>query len=122
MEDGIWNMKQYCHPPMFTRWRCLTHDAGSYNFNWLLRHDIENVCEIITDVTVGVVKPKTYGRPNGDIRRSNYPEWSQKVKLEQSHKAIKEKWELYIKKKREDIKRFRSSGRLADKVKKVFHY
>ena len=114
------NTPQYCHPPMFNRWRCLTHDAGSYNFNWLLRHDIEGVCEIVTDITVGVVKPKTYGRPDGNIKRDQYPEWHQLVKLKQSHKAIKDKWQLYITKKREDIQRFRHGGRLADKVKRVF--
>ena len=113
--------QQYCHPPLFNRWRCLTHDAGSYNFNWLLRHDIENVCEIVTDITVGVVKPKTYGREDGDIRRDRYPEWAQKTKLAQSHKAIKEKWENYLTKKRDDIRHYRNVNRLAYKTKKIFN-
>lgn len=112
--------QQYCHPPLFSRWRCLTHDAGSYNFNWLLRHEIEDICEIVTDVTVGVVKPKTYGKDNGDIRKDQYPEWHQKVKLVQSQKAIKEKWENFIKKRRKEIQDHRSGGRLAYKVKRVF--
>jgi len=112
---------QYCHPPLFNRWRCLTHDAGSYNFNWLVKHVIDDVCEIVTDITVGVIKPKTYGTENGNICRDQYPEWHQKMRLSQSHKAIKEKWELYIRKERENIKRYRT-GRLADKVKKVFNH
>lgn len=114
--------QQYCHPPLFKRWRCLTHDVGSYNFNWLVKHVIDDVCEVITDITVGVVKPKTYGGLNGNIGRDNFPEWHQKIRLAQSHKSIKEKWEKFLIKQRREIQRHRegSTRKLAYRIKKVF--
>jgi len=114
------NEQQYCHLPIFNRWRCLTHDAGSYNFNWLCKHEIEGVCEIVTDFTVGVIRPKTYGTADGNIGRDQFPEWHQKIRLAQSHKAIKEKWETFLEKRRRDIQIHRSGGKIANKIRKVF--
>lgn len=55
-------------PRIFTRWKCLTHKCGSYNFTNLHRHLMNN-CEIIEEKTLGIVRPKTYGGYNGDVSR-----------------------------------------------------
>lgn len=67
----------------FTRWNCLTHQCGSYNFNMLGRHEMP-WCNIILQETNGIIKPKTFSNPdiggcNGNISRHYYPDWQEEV-------------------------------------------
>lgn len=55
-------------PRIFSRWVCKTHNCGSYNFNLVGKHEMDN-CDITREDTVGVVKPKTFGGRNGDLHR-----------------------------------------------------
>lgn len=55
-------------PQLFLRWVCKIHKCGSYNFNNLIRHEMDN-CDIENEETVGIIKPKTFGGYNGDVSR-----------------------------------------------------
>jgi len=109
------------HLRMFSRWKCLTHNAGSYNFNALNRHFIENVCLIHEDVTVGVVKPKTFGGVNGDVGRHHYPEWHQLQKLKQQEHLMKDKWSTFLERKRLEIVKTRKNT-VAHRYKEILKH
>lgn len=87
------------HGRLFGRWRCITHDAGSYNYNQLLRHEIDS-CDIITEYTVGIVKPKTFGGFNGDISRQYLPEYIEDIQKKELERAALQKWDGFIEKKK----------------------
>jgi len=81
------------HLRIFTRWRCLTHNCGSYSTGNFTHH-VWDECEIVYEDTVGIVKPKTFGGFNGDVSRKHFPEWkkytNKKVNRLQKIKAWKE--------------------------------
>lgn len=84
------------HLPMFTKWKCLKHNCHSYNFNMLGRHEMP-WCEIITEVTVGIVKPKTSGGLNGNLGKHYFPDWIEYVqKNDMEIHAIKS-WQKFTK-------------------------
>jgi hypothetical protein len=86
---------------MFNRWRCITHECGSYNFNTLLRHEI-NSCNIVIERTCGIIKPKTFGGYNGDLSRGYIPEYREQIREKEIERSQMNKWIDYtIKKRRE---------------------
>lgn len=89
------------HLPVFTRWVCKKHKCGSYNFNQLLRHEMP-WCDIITEDTVGVIKPKTFGNPGGkgDLNRDKFPDWVEYSRRNDVdlHKMVS--WNRYVRKHR----------------------
>ena len=93
VKDRKSNQKQ--HLPLFERWICLTHNCGSYNFNMKGRHEIES-CNIITEVTVGIIKPKTFGGYNGNVSRHYLPEWQEAARRNDLEKHALTKWNKYI--------------------------
>lgn len=62
------------HLPMVNRWKCLVHNCGSYNFNNMDRHEMP-WCKIITEQTVGVILPGTFGGYNGNLSRQYFKDW-----------------------------------------------
>ena len=97
------------HPRMFLRWRCLTHECGSYNFTQLVRHEISS-CEIIREETVGVVKPKTFGGYKGDLGRSHIPEYLEEIRQKQINDSYLTKWLAYRAKRIREIYRYRRNA------------
>ncbi len=56
-------------PPIFIRYICKTHDCGTYGVtNMMFRHAMKS-CDIVTQQTLGIIRPATYGGHNGDIGR-----------------------------------------------------
>lgn len=74
------SVKEKSPPPIFSRWTCVTHKCGSYNFNAIMRHTIygegANDCDIYREETIGIIKPKTFGGVNGDIGKQHFTDKS----------------------------------------------
>lgn len=90
------------HLRILIRWRCITHDCGSYNYRNLLRHEMDS-CYIIDEETVGVCKPKTFGTNTGDVARHQFNEWKDKTLNKEKERAVKHKWFAYRAKKLRDF-------------------
>lgn len=108
------------HLPIFTRWRCLTHNCGSYNFNNLNRHET-STCDIISEQTVGVIKPKTFGGYNGDLSRKFLKDWNENLRLKQIEAHQLQKWTDY---RTKQIKRqfvFKYPRKYDGRLKKMFN-
>ncbi len=105
------------HGRLFSRWRCITHKTGSYNYNLMSRHEFE-ACDIVSDVTVGIVKPKTYGGVNGDISRNSYPDWVELCRFKENQKKIFSAWGKFIEKKRVEIYKYRKN-KIANKPNRL---
>lgn len=86
------------HLRIFTRWRCITHNCGSYSMNNLIRHEMET-CEIVYEDTVGVVKPKTFGGHNGDVSREYFPDWKRLQNKKRDRLDKIKAWKIYSKEK-----------------------
>lgn len=113
-------MKQeLCHLPMFLRWRCLTHECGSYNFSQLVRHDIDS-CEIIREETVGIIKPKSFGGYKGDLGRTYISEYQEEIRSKQKNESKLQKWLAWRAKKLRQIYRYKK--RFANYSKRVQQY
>jgi hypothetical protein len=84
------------------------------------RHEFE-ACEIVTDVTVGVIKPKTYGGVNGDISRANYSDWIELCKFKENQKKIFSKWGAFVEKERLKIFNYRKHKH-ANRSKRVLQH
>ena len=89
---------------MFSRWRCLTHYCGSYNFNQLGRHSI-NGCDIVKENTVGIIKPKTYGGFNGDLGRGFIKEYLEMLRQGQIQESAIARWNKFKVKNDKKFKR-----------------
>lgn len=59
-------------PPVFTRYICTKHDCATYSVNNMMFRHFMKDCVIITQRTLGVVRPATYGGLNGDIGRIHF--------------------------------------------------
>ena len=66
------------HLPIWPRWKCLTHDCGSYNFNMLTRHEMP-WCDITKEYTIGIIKPNTFGGHKGNVGRHYFKDWHEFV-------------------------------------------
>ena len=63
------HIAQLQKPLIFIRYICKTHDCGTYNVtNMMFRHSMKS-CNIVTQQTLGIIRPATYGGFNGDIGR-----------------------------------------------------
>ena len=93
------------HKPIFPRWRCNVHKCGSYNFNMLIRHETP-WCEISTEHTVGVVKPKTFGGYNGDLSRKFLKDWNDFYLQAARRVALVKHWNRYSRSKRKGKKKY----------------
>jgi len=93
------------HLQVFNRWRCITHDCGSYNFNQLVRHEIPT-CDITTEETVGVIKPKTFGGKNGDLGRAFIPDHQESIRQKQKDESKITKWLVYRTRRIREIYRY----------------
>jgi hypothetical protein len=102
---------------MFWRWRCLKHGCRSYNFNLLNKHEFDN-CDIVKDMTVGIVKPKTTGGVNGDISRNNYPDWIELCKFKENQKRLSDKWNTFIENRRIEISKFKKNANRSRRLSK----
>lgn len=58
-------------PRLFTRYRCTKHNIGTYNINRLSKHEMRD-CVIVSETTLGIIRPATYGGYNGDISRKYF--------------------------------------------------
>lgn len=64
--------KQLQAPRIFTRYICRTHDCATYSVsNMMFRHAMKD-CVIVTQQTLGIMRPATTGGINGDIGRNHY--------------------------------------------------
>ncbi len=95
----------------------MIHKSGSYNFNLMEGHEF-NACEIVTDMTVGIIKPKTYGGINGDISRNSYPDWVELCRFKENQKKIFNTWNKFIEKRRIEIHKYRQN-KFANKTRGV---
>ena len=111
--------QQLQHLPVFTRWRCITHDCGSYNFNQLIRHEIES-CEILREATVGVIKPKSFGGYKGDVGRSHLQEYQDQVRDQQINESKVQRWLAWRAKELRRIYRYKR--RFANQYKRIQQY
>lgn len=68
---------------------------GSYNFNNLLRHEIDN-CDVVVEQTVGVIRPKTFGGYNGDVSRHNIKEYVVACRQQEMEKHKIEQWNSFL--------------------------
>ena len=107
------------HLPIFLRWRCLTHECGSYNFCQLVRHDIDS-CEIIREETVGVIKPKSFGGYKGDLGRTYIAEYHDEIRQKQKSESKLQQWLTWRAKKLREIYRYKK--RFANTYKRIQQY
>ena len=63
----------------FTRWICKRHDCGSYNFNALVRHEMD-WCNIVYESSSTIKTPKTFGGMNGNVGRHYFRDWQEYCK------------------------------------------
>jgi len=56
-------------PRIFVRYICKTHECGTYNVNVMYNKHAIDSCVIVTQETLGIVNPATFGGFNGDISR-----------------------------------------------------
>ena len=74
-------ISQFQRPRVFTRYICLTHSCKTYSVsNMYFRHWM-NDCNIITQQTLGVIRPGTEGGVNGDISRKYFLDLNQMDRL-----------------------------------------
>ncbi len=99
------------HLPMWPRWKCLTHDCGSYNFGSLGRHEMP-WCNIIKEHTIGIMKPKTFGGHNGDLGRNWFKDWHDYNNRHHINKKIIQTW-------KEKQKLIGRKGRYAYRSKRI---
>jgi len=85
------------HLPIFTRWICRKHNCGSYNFNNLGRHEMP-WCDIVTEDTAGIIRPKTFGGYNGDVSRHYFKDWILYSRTEDMDRHALKAWNNYVKK------------------------
>ena len=52
-------------------------------------------CIIITENTVGVVKPKTFGGEAGQVSRSHFSDFAETVKAKEKERTILNSWSKY---------------------------
>ncbi len=104
------------HGRIFSRWRCTEHDAGSYNFNNMHRHIIDDLCVIVIEDTVGVIKPKTFGGYNGDVSRKFLPEWENIQKQKQMVDSMKAKFDSFRKRQQKRIYRYRRNDKNTQRI------
>ncbi len=78
----------------FIRWRCKVHECGSYNFSMLGRHEMP-WCDISTEETVGLRRPKTYGGINGNVGRAYFKDWIDFHKQKDEEKHAVKRWKDY---------------------------
>ncbi len=96
-QSGVDNIViQKPHLPLFERWICTVHNCGSYNFNRLGAHEMP-WCDIITEVTIGVIKPKTFGGYNGNVNRHYFRDWQEHCKKKDMEKHAISVWRKYTK-------------------------
>jgi len=62
----------------------------------MARHEMP-WCDIITEVTVGLRKPKTFGGMNGDVGRTYFKDWNEYVQRHDRNKHNIKVWEKYQK-------------------------
>lgn len=63
---------QFQKPQTFTRYICKTHNCGTYNVGKMYNtHEMKD-CVIIEQVTLGIIRPATFGGLNGDIGRGHF--------------------------------------------------
>ena len=107
------------HLQIFTRWRCTTHDCGSYNFNQLVRHEVSS-CDIIRENTVGVIKPKSFGGYNGDLGRAYIKEYQDGLREKQIQDNVLKDWLKYREKSYRETYRHKYPRTYDKKFKRVF--
>jgi len=111
--------QQLQHLPIFSRWRCLTHDCGNYNFNNMIRHEIDS-CDIISEETVGVVRPKSFGGFGGDTSRRYLQEYQDQVRDQQINESKVQRWLAWRAKELRRIYRYKR--RFANQYKRIQQY
>ena len=62
----------------------------------MARHEMP-WCDIITEATVGLRKPKTFGGMNGDVGRAYFDDWNEYVQRHDRNKHNIKVWENYQK-------------------------
>lgn len=107
------------HSLVWNRWRCVTHDCGSYNFNSLIRHEIHS-CKILTESTVGIIKPKTFGGFHGDLGRGYLHDFQEELRYKQSQESALKKWKEY--RDKHDYWDFKYPRRYDKDIKRIFRH
>ncbi len=104
------------HGRLFNRWRCTEHNVNAYDFNQLHRHCIDEICNIITEQTVGVIKPKSFGGYHGDLSRKFLPEWEAIQKQKQMVDSMKAKFDSFRKRQQKRIYRYRKNDKNTQRI------
>ena len=63
---------QFQKPQTFLRWICKTHDCGTYSSQRMHNNHEMKDCIIISQLTLGIIRPATFGGLNGDISRKHF--------------------------------------------------
>jgi len=72
---------KFQRPPTFARYICKTHNCGTYNVgNMTNRHEMKD-CDIVIQITLGIIRPATFGGYNGDISKKYFLGTNEMVRL-----------------------------------------
>jgi len=66
------HVSKFQKPPIFTRYICKTHNCGTYNVTSMMFRHVMKPCIIVTQQTLGIIRPATFGGHNGDISRKYF--------------------------------------------------
>ena len=65
-------LPQVHKPQVFLRYLCKTHDCGTYSVGNMMNRHVMDDCVVITQETLGIIRPATFGGLNGDIGRIHF--------------------------------------------------
>ena len=54
-----------------------------------------STCDLVSEDTVGVCKPKTFGTVSGELSRSFFNDWTKEIRAKEMERSAVRKWIAY---------------------------